>query len=441
MAGSKAGNYKAWLDVIAKQLYFNSYTISLSRWGHAGNRPNGVGACATTSPATVEYTYDSTSQFPHPFLTTHPHFRTAIDPQLRTLPCVLVLHDTWPGGFDAARWYGGGLALAAMDAAVNAATEEQQPSPSLHQPKQGPSSCRTGIHGDNAMDAARLAALASPLKATFRPLPCLPPMAILGLSRPGYLRSSPLCHHTFAQEATVVRQLLDLLQIPHLSIFAVGTGAQVALHLMDQLPGRVHRSVLVNPLLQRPSQFKLAVMRLGTSVYLRTQLSSWVSYYKYGHNRKPLAVFPPPTYPLFGVGLSPLEAAVIDAAWYHKEHQERLQSLLQSEGVCYSFGHWRYPGIRSDLIKMQNLPAIAHWPQVQSPVLCLTTHDPSHMNPSCPSTETLVQLFPNASVEHQTIAAATFPHFPLQDVSKAAIDFLLQESACVAPSRPHPGPT
>ncbi|KAJ1975977.1 hypothetical protein H4R34_004143 [Dimargaris verticillata] len=439
MAGSKAGNYKAWLDTIAKQLYFNSYTISLSRLGHAGCRPSGVGAAA--SPATVEYTFDATNQFPHPFLTTHPHFRTAVDPQLRTLPCVLVLHDTWPGGFDAARWYGGGLALAAMDAAVNAATEHHHRPLSQYQPGQGLPPSHTEVHGNTADDVARLAVLASPLKAMFRPLPCLPPMAILGLSRPGFLRSSPLCHHTFAQEATVVRQLLDLLQIPHLSIFAVGTGAQVALHLMDQLPGRVHRSVLVNPLLQRPSQLKLAVMRLGTSIYLRTQLSSWVSYYKYGHNHKPLAVFPPPTYPLFGVGLSPLEAAVIDAAWYHKEHQERLQSLLQSEGVCYSFGHWRYPGIRSDLIKMQNLPASANWPQVQSPLLCLTTHDPPLMSPSCPSIEALSQLFPCAPIEHQTIATTTFPHFPLQDVSKAAIDFLLRDPDCMASLRPHSDPT
>ncbi|KAJ1956087.1 hypothetical protein IWQ62_005388 [Dispira parvispora] len=355
------------------------------------------------STVSIQYTFDSSNRFPHPFLSPRPRFTTAVDPKLRSLPCILILHDTWPGGFDVARWYAGGLSLAAMDATVQKVLTCSHPPATSH--------------------SSSLLAAASSLRSTYRPLPALPPLGLLGLSRPGFHRSSPLLDHTFASEASLLGRFLDLLCLNEVFLFAVGTGAQTALHLADQRPSIVQSLVLVDPILTRPSSPQLWGMRLQAELYHRQVWSTWLAYQQYAQASTSL-----PSRGFFhrhhAAELEPLEAAVISSAWYHEERRRRLDGLVHHQGVLFAQGQRRYPGIRSDILKLQHLPGHLEWSRMERPILCLDTQQPGLLRQEVPDQKELDSLFPNAKVASKKVQCEC-TKAQIQNVAKAAIEFFL----------------
>ncbi|KAJ1654701.1 hypothetical protein IWQ61_005409 [Dispira simplex] len=401
--------YRQWSDLVTKQLHHNAFTLTLHQ-----PRPTNQYQCHSnlslrSSPSTsdntvsIQYTFDSSNRFPHPFLSSHPRFTTSVDPKLRSLPCVLILHDTWPGGFEVARWYAGGLSLAAMDATVQKVLTRSRPPTTSH--------------------SSSLLAAASSLRSTYRPLPALPPLGLLGLSRPGFLRSSPLLDHTFSSEASLLGRFLDLLCLNEVFLFAVGTGAQTALHLADQRPSIVQSLVLVDPILTRPSSPQLWGMRLQAELYHRQVWSSWLAYQKYGQSSTSL-----PSRGFFhrhhAAELEPLEAAVISSAWYHEERRRRLDGLVHHQGVLFAQGQQRYPGIRSDISKLQHLPHHLEWTGMERPILCLDTQQPGLLRQKTSDHKELDALFPNAKVFLKRVQCDS-TKAQLKNVTKAAIEFFL----------------
>ncbi|KAJ1983196.1 hypothetical protein H4R33_004850 [Dimargaris cristalligena] len=267
-------SYRQWLDHTSRQLDYNALSLTLRNPTSPANQQRSAfrsrssdAACGagerdarpgTSSSSTVriQYTFDASHHFPHPFLSIHPQFTTAVDPRLRTLPRILlILHGTYPaGGYDVARWYAAGIAQAATNLAEetalgSASTNLPDPSPSL------PDSQRISPHHYSA------------------------PLGLLALSRPGYLGSSALAHHpTFEQEAALIQQFLNMQGIARVSILGIGTGAQVALHLRHQQPNTVDRLILVDPVWQKPRAIRLAWLRARALLWDETMLTSWLGY-------------------------------------------------------------------------------------------------------------------------------------------------------------------
>ncbi|KAJ2631603.1 hypothetical protein IW137_004797, partial [Coemansia sp. RSA 1287] len=197
-----ASGFVRWKSHVDKLLRFNHMTITLSaqpfRISDSGSqaldRRETAGehhyahrsACATT---TLQYAFDSTLNFPEPFLDDAPQFSTAFEPSLSHLPCVLFLHGSDPGGFDVARWVAGGLSH--VHKLRNPLMPSRFGSYSVYnvQERGDRSGATETIHLQQ--DSEQAAPFAVPM----------PPLGMLSISRPGYLESTPVHTPTFQAQA------------------------------------------------------------------------------------------------------------------------------------------------------------------------------------------------------------------------------------------------
>ncbi|KAJ2604510.1 hypothetical protein H4R99_001760 [Coemansia sp. RSA 1722] len=321
------------------------------------------------STATIQYAFDSTSNFPRPFLNDAPRFHSSFDPSIRHLPCVLFLHGSDPGGFDVSRWMAGGLSH--VHQLRNPLMPGQFGSYSVYNVQQRPWRYDDALGRDltDPPDPAwsRLASGFPPDEAAAshsprsRFLEPMPPLGLLSLSRPGYLESTPIdASMPLSAQATSIAQLVENLRVPSLHIIAHGIAALVALE-MASLAGfrnRVRSISLIDGQLSPPKRSQRLSQRLALMgpEWARTRAA---------YNALARAAtddyFKQVVTEIFGAeGVAEIEDDPAMARLY--------------EGVGVFFTHWnmRKPGALSDLLIWDKLDRKS-WSMVKTPILSITS--------------------------------------------------------------------
>lgn len=98
-------------------------------------------------------------------------------------------------------------------------------------------------------------------------------IAILGVSRPGYGRSSPLPAGTdpLSQFAHDLTHLLDHLQLSQVSLISMQSGAMFSFAALAQLNSRIHRMVCIAPIIPLATSDEIAALPIGLKILARTK--------------------------------------------------------------------------------------------------------------------------------------------------------------------------
>ncbi|KAJ2880668.1 hypothetical protein FB639_002783, partial [Coemansia asiatica] len=318
------------------------------------------------STATIQYAFDSTSNFPRPFLNDTPRFHSSFDPSIRHLPCVLFLHGSDPGGFDVARWMAGGLShvhqlrnpLMPGQFGTYSVYNVQQRSQSYSDAPALDLADPAWPRVSSGLSTGEAAASQSPRSRFSEPMP---PLGLLSLSRPGYLESTSIdAYTTLSAQAASITQLVENLRVPSLHIIAHGVAALVALE-MASLAGfrnRVRSISLIDGQLSPPKRSQRLSERLALMgpEWARTRAA---------YN----ALARTATDDYFKQMISEIFGAESVAEIEDDPAMARLY-----EGVGVFFTHWnmRKPGVLSDLLMWDRLDRKT-WSMVKAPILSITS--------------------------------------------------------------------
>ncbi|KAJ1920130.1 hypothetical protein H4219_001503 [Mycoemilia scoparia] len=331
-------------------------------------------ATESTSTTTIQYAFDSSAHFPRPFLSPSPRFDFSFNPSLRTLPCVIILHDSEPGGFDIARWIAGGLSHTQhiknplMPSSFGSyftynlqRNQNHDPFAPQNMKSKDGSKPRKASDVDHVLDNDTIPSFSGTKKYS---VPS-PPLGLLSISRPGYLLSTTTENVSFQSEALSILRMLDNLRIGTVSILAHGVSAPVAME-MASLPGfrnRTRSLAFINP------KFSLN-NRKGSSMVTRSSLwpewlQTWVAYKSYARDIDD---------PVFLQSISELAGP---AAVNEIMDDPVFAELYSDIGVFFTSYGMRRPGVKSDLEKLSALDSDnekkRRWSFINAPVLCLTT--------------------------------------------------------------------
>ncbi|KAJ1893009.1 hypothetical protein LPJ66_006010 [Kickxella alabastrina] len=374
------GGFLRWKNHAERLLRFNHMTMTLSaeplravepelhalhrnacdhRHSHQQFSPHSMNATAT-----IQYTFDSTSNFPRPFLTDTPRFHSSFDPSLRHLPCILFLHGNDPGGFDVARWMAGGLSH--VHQLRNPLMPSQFGTYSVYNVQDRP----RVYEGHSAFDAgepswSRLkSGTANERTAVFASRPefaePMPPLGLLSISRPGYLESSPSNAPTLTAQATAIAQLVENLRVPSIHIIAHKVAAPVALEMagLAGFRNRIRSMSLIDAQLspQKRSQRLSERLNLLGPEWARTRAA---------YNA--LARTASDSYFRQAV-------AEICGTESMAEISDDPAMAQLYEGIGVFFTHWnsRKPGVLADILMWDKLDRKS-WSMVKTPLLCITS--------------------------------------------------------------------
>ncbi|KAJ2667515.1 hypothetical protein IW148_000210 [Coemansia sp. RSA 1199] len=356
-----ASGFVRWKNHVDKLLRFNHMTITLSaepfrisesgsqtldrhktaREHHYAHRS----ACATT---TLQYAFDSTLNFPEPFLDDAPQFSTAFEPSLSHLPCVLFLHGSDPGGFDVARWVAGGLSH--VHKLRNPLMPSRFGSYSVYNVQERGDRSGATETTHSQQDSEQAAPFAVPM----------PPLGMLSISRPGYLESTPAHTPTFQTQAATAAQLVERLRLPAVHVIAHKEAAPVALELagLAEFRRRVRSISLIDPQLTTPTFAQRLSARLGMlgPEWARTRAA-----YNALARAADDDVF------LRAVA----EICGVESVDEIKDDPTMAQLY---EGIGVFFSHWnaRKPGVLADSLMWARLDREA-WKLVNAPLQCITS--------------------------------------------------------------------
>ncbi|KAJ2774741.1 hypothetical protein IWQ56_000446 [Coemansia nantahalensis] len=393
------GGLVRWKSHVDKLLRFNHMTMTLSAepfraedsGAHAmyGRRRDSARATAT-----LQYAFDSTLNFPEPFLTASPRFNSSFDPGLRHLPCVLFLHGNNPGGFDVARWFAGGLAH--VHRLRNPLMPSRFGTYSVYNVQERPG------QQQQQQQQQQEPPFAVPM----------PPLGVLSISRPGYLESSPPHSPTFLAQAATAARLVESLCIPSVHVVAHTVAAPIALE-MAGLAGfrrRIRSIALIDPQLTPPRRSRRLAERLRMLVpeWARTRAA---------YNA--LARTAGDKYFLQAVadicGTESLAEIADDPA------MARLY-----EGIGVFFSHWgsRRPGVAADSLMWRQLDRRS-WGLVRAPILCLTgAAGPAERASDAEEEARAALVSTRSSPEFARIGSAGRMLFPLARTSRMCLDFI-----------------
>ncbi|KAJ2078778.1 hypothetical protein H4R24_004248 [Coemansia sp. RSA 988] len=444
-----ASGFVRWKSHVDKLLRFNHMTMTLSaepfRTADSGahirrqQRDNAhdqhLAYQSASATATLQYAFDSTLNFPEPFMTDSPRFNSSFEPGLSHLPCVLFLHGDSPGGFDVARWVAGGLSH--MHQLHNPLMPSRFGSYSVYNVQERPRmQHRTTAFDDNyghVVGNEGLPRIARwPSDSISNPntqqqqqqqprfaVP-MPPLGMLSISRPGYLESSPSPSPTFfAQAATIVR-LVESLRIPSVHIIAHSIAAPIALE-MAGLAGfrrRVRSISLIDPQLTPPSRAQRLVERIGMlgPEWARTRAA---------YNA--LARTADDGYFLQAVS----EICGTESTAEIKDDPTMARLY---EGIGVFFSHWgsRKPGVLADSLMWHKLDRRS-WGLVHAPILCITSSARAHCNSAASPDEAAAEkeeavraalVSTRSTTEFTRIYGAGRLLFPLAKVSQMCLEFI-----------------
>ncbi|KAJ2343133.1 hypothetical protein GGF43_005771 [Coemansia sp. RSA 2618] len=360
-----ASGFVRWKSHVDKLLRFNHMTITLSaepfRISDSGSQALGRRETAhehhfahrsASATATLQYAFDSTLNFPEPFLDDAPQFSTAFEPSLSHLPCVLFLHGSDPGGFDVARWVAGGLSH--VHKLRNPLMPSRFGSYSVYNVQER---SRLRRAGSDAPQAAH--ELQSDGQTTRFAVP-MPPLGMLSISRPGYLESTPSHTATFSAQAATAAQLVERLRLPSVHVIAHKEAAPIALELagLAEFRRRVRSITLIDPLLSAPTRAQRLAARLGMfgPEWARTRAA---------YNALARAADD-------GVFLQAV-SEICGAESINEIGDDPAMAQLY-EGIGVFFSHWnaRKPGVLADSLMWARLDRRA-WRLVSAPLQCITS--------------------------------------------------------------------
>lgn len=373
---------------------------------------------SSSATGTIQYTFDSTSNFPYPFLTDTPRFDSSFEPSLRHLPCTLILHGSDPGGFDVARWIAGGISH--VHQLRNPLMPSQFGSYSVYNVQER---MRLGkgdyIYNDNLNTFNRHSATNARVRPQFA-VP-MPPLSLLSPSRPGYLESTSTHVPTFQAQATVIAQLVENLRVPSLHIIAHKAAAPVALELAG-LAGfrrRIHSVCLIDPQLSSLSKSQ----RLGERLNL---LGPEWARTRAAYNALARAA----SDPYFQKVVS--ELCGTESLLEIKDDPAMAQ-LYERIGVFFTHWNSRKPGVLADVL-MWDKADRKSWGSVKSPILCLTSSSQQYTrrSPQKLAKDDLAREEAAKIALASTRSTIEFVHmygsgrtlFPLGRASKMCLDFI-----------------
>ncbi|KAJ1964525.1 hypothetical protein GGI12_001370 [Dipsacomyces acuminosporus] len=329
--------------------------------------------------ATIQYNFDSTSNFPQPFLADSPRFHSSFEPSLRHLPCILFLHGNEPGGFDVARWMAGGISHAhqlcnplmpsqfgsysVFNVQNTNGSQQYVHLSGTYEGDTQPAYTRVVLDRDSKEKdgSSRNNNVHTKRKRT-RPrftVPA-PPLGLLSLSRPGYLESSTSHTPTFLAQATAIAQLVENLGLPSVHVIAHQIAAPIALE-MAGLAGfkqRVRSVSLIDPQLSPPGRSRRLSERLSLlgpewartrAAYNALARSSSDAYFQQVVSEI--------------CGTESIAEIKDDPA---------LARLYEEIGVFFTHWNSRKPGVLTDILMWDEFDRKA-WSLVKAPVLCITS--------------------------------------------------------------------
>ncbi|KAJ2797139.1 hypothetical protein H4R20_005295 [Coemansia guatemalensis] len=440
-----ASGFVRWKSHVDKLLRFNHMTMTLSaepfRTADSGahtrrqQRENvhdqRLAHQSASATATLQYAFDSTLNFPEPFMTDSPRFNSSFEPGLSHLPCVLFLHGDSPGGFDVARWVAGGLShthqlhnplMPSRFGSYSVYNVQERPRVQNRVSAYGDSHGHTVGDEEPPRIARWPAGSTSKHSAQQQPrfaVP-MPPLGMLSISRPGYLESSPSPSPTFfAQAATIVR-LVESLRIPSVHIIAHSMAAPIALE-MAGLAGfrrRVRSISLIDPQLTPPSRARRLAERIGMlgPEWARTR-AAYNALARSADDR------------YFLQAVSEICGTESMAEIKDDPAMARLY-----EGIGVFFSHWnsRKPGVLADSLMWHKLDRRS-WSLVHAPILCITSSARAHCNSTASPDETAAEkeeaaraalVSTRSNAEFARIYGAGRLLFPLAKVSQMCLEFI-----------------
>ena len=377
-------NVKHWSRHAERLLRYNHLTMTLSAGqstsGAFRRRTNARKQCdgGRMSTITIQYTFDSSAHFPRPFLASSPSFDFSFNPALRTLPCIIILHGSEPGGFDVARWIAAGLSHAQHVSnplmpnsfgsyfGYNIQQQNQHQSEIKPYPPSKPSSAESrNLHRPRKKQLEHSSQHEqldiSGIKKYHVPTP---PMGLLGISRPGFLLSSMTRDLTFQSEAHAIIRLLDNLRIGSVGVISHGTSAPVAMELasLPMFRDRMRSLTFIDPTLT-PTSSQVTSLRARSSMWPEW-LQSWVAYKHYARDTSD---------PVF---LHSLAEMAGPAAVNELLDDPVFAELYSDIGVFFTSYNMRRPGVKADIEKMANLAKDSdrqrRWSLACAPILCVT---------------------------------------------------------------------
>ncbi|KAJ1840055.1 hypothetical protein LPJ70_004812 [Coemansia sp. RSA 2708] len=382
-----ASGFVRWKSHVDKLLRFNHMTMTLSAepfrinesGPQTGGRDRGLARRSTSATATLQYAFDSTLGFPEPFLDDAPQFSTSFEPSVSHLPCVVFLHGSDPGGFDVARWVAGGLAH------VHTLRNPLMPS-------------RFGFYpAYSAQDA---------LSGT--------PLAMLSVSRPGFLESTPSPTPTFLAQAATVAQLIERLRIPAVHVIAHREAAPVALEMaaLAEFRHRVRSIALIDPLLTPPTLAQRVTSRM------RTLSPEWART-RAAYNALARAAAD-------DIFLRTV-AEICGTASVAEIKEDPAMARLY-EGIGVFFSHWsaRKPGALADALMWARLDR-REWRLASAPLLCITSTSADTADSDALAREEAAQaalVATGCSPEFDRLYGAGRLLFPLERMSRMCLGFI-----------------
>ncbi|OMJ21040.1 hypothetical protein AYI69_g623 [Smittium culicis] len=454
---SEFRTFSTWRKYVERLLRFNHDTMSISSGRSSVSnlkgpsklfdqiRANQLEHFNYKSSMTIQYSFKSSSFFPSDFLSPQPQFHSQVDLSVRNFPCILFLHGSNPGGFDASRWMAAGLAQAqnvfdpmSRYSALNLSdfysvnSHKTHHSNSLHntnkasQTIDAPESSNDynyfdmfepGIYNNSGDFSSESGSYSNSV-----------PLGFLNISRPGYLESTLTVEDTFYAESLAIIRLLDNLSIRSVRIVAHSTAALLALEMasMPQFRDRVRSVAMIDPVLSF-SDFDLKKMKWNSDI-IPSFIKNRYLYYSHLRNGPESSQFTEFIRKICG-GLAVNEM----------NSDLALKNLYKNVGVLFSSNELRNSGIESDMIKMYkfklNEPETRqHWKLTNAPICCISTSSSQDEYNSLAFNESSTILeeqrksallnVQSKDIEYNRIYGGGSLLYPLGEVSNVVLQFL-----------------
>ncbi|KAJ1936545.1 hypothetical protein FBU59_005018, partial [Linderina macrospora] len=368
---------------------------------------------------TIQYAFDSTSNFPQPFLASTPRFHSSFEPSLRHLPCILLLHGNEPGGFDVARWMAGGMSHAHQ--LMNPLMPSRFGTYSVYNVQEFGGTFNQFEGGqDEEPKYTRVkterVGEAGTKKPRARYAEPATPFSLLSLSRPGYLETSSSHTPTFTSQATAIARLVENLRVPSVHIVAHQVAGPVALEIaaLSGFRQRVRSISLIDPQLSPPGKTRRLSDRLGLLGPEWTRTRAAYS-----------ALARSSDDPYFRKIVSEICGSESIA-----EIEDDMAMAQLYEGISVFFSHWnmRKPGVLTDLLMWDQFDRRS-WGAVKAPVQCISsTTDPDGSFQDADLAREEASKAALASIrnppEFVRLAGSGKMLFPLGKVSGLCLDFI-----------------
>ncbi|KAJ2722576.1 hypothetical protein GGI07_003219 [Coemansia sp. Benny D115] len=437
-----AGGFLRWKNHVERLLRFNHMTMTLSAESHHLHEElrdaQGKGARESryasprftpqhlSATETIQYSFESTSNFPRPFLTDTPRFHSSFDPSLRHLPCVLFLHGNNPGGFDVSRWVAGGLSH--VHQLRNPFMPGQFGSYSVFNLQERPR-FDGGYSGADGATPERLRRspdaendgltyTAAPRSRFAQPMP---PLGLLSISRPGYLESSLSSSPTLSSQATAIVQLVENLRVPSIHIIAHGVAAPIALEIasLAGFRNRVRSVVLIDATLTAPKRSQQLSERLNLlgPEWVRTRAA-------YNELARPAE----------DDYFRQVVSSICGSESIKELNDDPAMSQLY-EGLGVFFTNWnaRKPGILADVLMWDSYDRKS-WSMVKAPLLSISSSTSEYVVDGGLNDDKEIQAKEDAAraalvttrskPEFARLYGSGSTLFPLARVSKMCLDFI-----------------